>query len=365
MHLEVAARLRPYSHLPGTACVLPGSLYKLQIFPCLIQVYSLANFEPLLLKELHFELNGPIKDFTVQQDLEKGCINVWGHSLEGYFRYRLRAEEKGPGIELFVEKYPQDPIKITDEKKTHFVLVKDSLIVLSEKQVFKTYIPPSTERLSLGIHKSQDWELIKRRLDLKEVFPFWSRLGQIIPSTHSQNKGDRVYPFLEQCQEIIENKKIEALVPAFNNFFLAGFESLLSPRLRDTHYQGLLPDFSIKQDSLSPLLLLQEGAALIRKIFIQEETHLIHILPALPPQFHAGRFIHIKLKGGILHLEWTKKTIRRLMYYAEESQTLTFHFKHIKKFRLHESSQDKGKISYPNDPIETIKKCLYFFDNFN
>ncbi len=77
-------------------------------------------------------------------------------------------------------------------------------------------------------------------------------------------------------------------------------------------YQGLMP-LERSQGNVSPLAFLTEGARLIRNHFIEEEPNGIKILPALPPECHAGRLINVAIKGVNLDLEWSKKTIRRLI----------------------------------------------------
>lgn len=77
MHIEIAERLKPFSHFPGTSLILPGSAYQVQIFPCLIRIFHLRETFPVLITELTLNLQGPLQQFTVCNDLEKGRISVW------------------------------------------------------------------------------------------------------------------------------------------------------------------------------------------------------------------------------------------------------------------------------------------------
>lgn len=364
MHIEIAERLRPYSHTPGTTCVLPGSFYRLKIFPCLIQIHTLTHSEPVFLSQIHLDLIGPLKEFTVEQDLERGTVYVWGHTPQGFVRYRLTSEVSGTGIELYIEKAPKNSLKVIIDHNTHLLQSKDRLILLSELRDFIPFQAPTTERLSLGNNKSQDCDLIRRRMDLREIFPVWSRLGHLIPPIPKPELTEGTLDLLEKCQALIAHKKSDEVAQAFMNLFQSGFYGLFTPRLLDDQYQGLILGNKILQPTLSPLRLLIEGSHLIRELFIQQEKDNVSILPVLPPEFYSGRYLHIKIRGGLIHLEWTKKIIRRLIFFAEESQELTFHFRHVKKFRLRLGPQDKGRVVSCNHKLSIEKNCHYLFDNF-
>jgi hypothetical protein len=298
--ITIAQRLRPFSHVPGTKLLLPGSGNQLVIYPTLIVVDD---------QEISIPLTGPVDDFTVQLDLEKGCVKVWGHYKEGFLRYRIHATTDG-SYTIVTEKSPQD------------------IFPQSEKNLFQM---PHCERLSLGKDKSQDWDMVVRRKDLTEILPFWHRLGQLLPETPT-GKFD----------------------PDFLNLFQAGFEGLLSPRLKDTQHQGLsLPKMS------SPLALLTQGAQLIRSLFIIQKGDQLEILPNC--DFHQGRMIDISCGSlGTLDIEWTKKTLRRVVFHSKVNGEITFKFpKDLKTFRL-----TPGKKMSVDTPILVNEGITYLFDNF-
>src|ERR1700688_868586 len=95
MRIDIAQRLRPFSHVPGAACLLPKSRWQVQVFPTLLLFKNLQNGE-LLKWEL--DLKGPVRGFTVEQDLEKSHVRVFGHSPLGYVCYVIRREEEGIAI---------------------------------------------------------------------------------------------------------------------------------------------------------------------------------------------------------------------------------------------------------------------------
>lgn len=337
MQIKIAERLSPFSHLLGTFCVLPRSALRLQIFPALIIVDDLSHAEPKRIAEITVPVKGPIKEFTVQLDLEKGVIHVWGECLQGYFRYMIFAQ--------------QDPFQIG------FQLIKGLSYWspdLSKIQVgnYKN-LSVLTERLSLGNHKSQDWEGVKRRANLVEIFPSWLRLGQLVETPENVDDGGSA-TLLKACEI---SSKME-VYDSFLNLFKVAFEGILSPSLDDVHHQGW--DFTPPRHSLSPLILLSRGAKAIRSLFLRCHQNEIFVLPNLPPQFHCGRYLQVQCGDlGLLDLEWTKKMIRCMVFHAKKDIEINFHFpKEIKKFRLNGDE-------YQSEQLIAVKEGeTYVFDRF-
>lgn len=307
MSIKVAERLRPFSHLPGSSCLLPKSNLILQIFPSLIRFNDL--------QEIPLDLQGPVKGFTIVQDLEKGRICVHGKAVNGFFRYFISQEEKGVLIQF--DKYP---------------IEKENLFIFS----FSQKVCFSPERLSLGMHKAQNWELIRQRADLKEIFPLWLKLAHLIPeSNHGENS------LLEKCRDGILKKEKENVFHSFLNLFHVNFYGMLVPRLHDAEYQG----FSYLSSGIIPHFLLKEGAALIRSLFFQEKENKISLLPCLPPQCHSGRYLNLQTSFGFsFDMEWSKKSLKKLIIQSNSAQTLYLDFpKSLKSYRLRTSLKDKGK----------------------
>jgi hypothetical protein len=146
----------------------------------------------------------------------------------------------------------------------------------------------SRARLHLGCHKSQDWLLMKRRADLREFLPFWLRLGQNLPTSI-------------QGELIDMKEKLEA-------------------------EKWLIEQFSLRFASLSfktnELEWLKGSSQWIEKLFIRQEQDKLIILPCLPPQLHAGRFLGVSLDGFSVDIEWTKKKIRRLTLSPTKNQEI-------------------------------------------
>ncbi len=351
MRIAVAERLRPFSHIPGTCFLLPGSSLRFQAFPALLRIHDLAEKEPRFIAEIPLDVTGPVKDFTIMQDLEKGLLRIWGHTAKGFMRYRISARPESPeGFAIAMEKFPDDMTNHSEYGNAP-----------------STYIPPSIDRLSLGSQKAQDWNLMLRRRDLAEILPLWFRLGQLIPNA-AQSIAEGTAMLLQFCRKSIESQKRVEICSAFNDLFSAGFECGLSPRLIDEQHQGYhLPPLTIKNAAGgSPLSLLTEGASLIRQLFVQFQDLHIHVLPVLPPDFHCGRLIQTQCgTAGVMDLEWSKHLTRRMTFTAQIEGQLQFHFqKELRRFRLRRNQQDRGQTINCNEPIDVHAGESYYFDRF-
>lgn len=320
MKIKIAERLRPFSLTPGALCVIPGSCAILQAFPTLLKIDQY---------EWKMPLSGPVEGFTVQQDLEKNCVFIFGRAREGYFRLRIEASDGGFAIE--VEKGPLKSHRIDTE--TPFV----------EKFSF--------ERLSLGNHKAQDWDLIGRRADLKEILPLLFCLGQKIPLISPQ-------PLAGTARLLELPKERKYLPSALEAFVKAAFKGMLVPRLVDDQHQGLVPDEPAEGN---PFFLLQEGAKMIRSLFFKQNERRIALLPNLPIPFDAGRLIGLIAPGiGEFDLEWSKKSLRRVILRANTPGEVIFELPNeIKTFRV-----GKKKKFKRDEPLLVEPNQTYDLDRF-
>lgn len=361
MRLTIAERLRPFSHLPGTYCLLPASSLALKIFPALIILEDLQVGMPKQLVAIDLQIKGPLKNFLVIQDLEKGNVRVEGKSENGFIRYLCRIDSQ-KNFQIRIEKSPEEGIVSNFLNRT---LKSSDCIEIGCGEAIGFIQTDEKERLSLGCHKKQEWELIKRRLSMEEIFPLWFSLGQWIPSLPLiEKKG--MFHFLAECEEAIHAKKPEGILPVFEKLFLAGFEGIFVPHLHDSLHQGFAPTESNPNFEGSSLPLLTIGKELIRSLFIKEEKEGIHFLPALPPQFHSGRMTGIVIsKVGKIDFEWSKKLLRRIIFHSSETKEVNFHFQPaLKTFRLRESGELKGRRVKCGDFFLTTSNSIYYLDNF-
>ena len=387
MRLEITERLCPFSHLPGTSFVLPLSSLNLEVFPSLIRINDLNAPLPRFLADIALHVEGPVDDFTTIQDLEKGVLRVFGKSATGYFRYSIKAREVDQGIVVFVEKAPPEGLAfkckgqwISSQKEVgsqevgRWSLVKAGEEITfggkdsSEKDIHLDSLP-LLEKLFLGSHKHQDWELVQRRLSFTEIFPVWYSLGQVVSQSFS-NRLVGTALLLNECKHAIAANAPDKILDKFKKLFLSSFDGVLSPRLIDTNFQGIKyqgSDLTINPtEEASSLTLLVEGMKLIRSLFVQVTDETLHILPQLPPEFFCGQMIDIKCgKQGFLSIEWTKKSIRRMTFSALQNQKIAFTFSnHEKKCRVRSSFKDKGIVYVPSSQIDIIAGQNYWFDNF-
>lgn len=365
MSIEIAERLKPFSHVPGTSTILPGLGYQVQIFPCLIRVYHLKESTPVLLEEVEMGLTGPVEQFTVCNDLEKGRVSIGGKTADGWIRYHLVSAQQTKGVRLVADRVPVGGLKLRQKGIERVLQIHDDHDLIEESAAFTPYQLPLCDRLSLGNHKAQEGELIRRRLCLAEIFPLWHRLGQLVPVEQMQNCQGGTWALLDKCRQCVQHNKPEETEQAWIHLILAGFSSLFVPRLEDAEYQGLTQP--LNACTLSPLALLSEGARLIRQLFVQQEQEKVMILPHLLPSLPYGRLLQVPLEGGgWISLEWTKKVIRRLIIYAAQDQDLLLQFRsNVRSYRLYQHTKDKGTRQECSSLLSLKKNCHYLFDNFN
>lgn len=326
MRIRKDGRIEPFSHRPGVRLLLPGSHLECQVYPTRVVIGEC---------DWRLPIEGPVAGFTVQLDLEGGSVRVWGIAKSGPFRYRLRAGESDP---------------------TQFrMVVEKGELPVPDGSPISLFVPPKRmERLSLGSHKSQEWEAAVCRGDMAELFPAWLRLGQLLPPCETA-------PFpgslLEKCREGRE-------LDPFVHLFYAGFSDLLLPRLFDADWRGF---------SLSPLgegyrgsalPLLSEGARTIRSLFIDERGEELALLPRLPFRLHAGRFLDLEWRLGRLDMEWSRRRLRRLILRGEAAGSFDLKSADWRQCRLSSPSDLRGRLLLSGDPVSVGKGEILYLDRF-
>lgn len=299
---KIADRFRPFSHLPGTQFPLPFSTLGVQVFPAALVVLPESRWIPL-------KIEGPVLQFTATLDLEKGVITVLGQSQRGYFRYSLFS--KNGAVYFFQDKGE----------------------ALFEQLAKELPPPPSLERISFGSSKKLDWELVKRRRDLKEILPVWFRLGQMIPPQEFKQE-----PSLLQSGD-------------FETLFHAGFSGIFYPESTDITHSGLLLPPIGKGEN--PFVSLSEGYKKIRSWLIQEGESCA-ILPQAP--YPQGRAAYLKTAFGSVDFEWTKGRLRKVWIDCQKDSSFTFP-KSLKSCRLKGNRLDLKK------PL-VLTQGKYFLDRF-
>lgn len=329
MKITIAERLKPFSHTPGAACLIPGTCCKVEAYPTLIRLAGQL--------ELRLHLTGPVRDFTLEQHLEKNCVYLFGKAREGFYRLRLHGSEMG--IELLADKLPTQGLVVNGS----ILRQKDRLFFPMELGFF---LPQVWERLSLGVSKGQDWDLVLRRFDLKEILPVLFGLSQKIPY---QEFGP-----LKGAAKLLIGGDLEALCRA-------GFSNILIPRLFDDQYQGIAPEDSDGED---PSFLLQEAGRLVRSLFFRQERNCLELLPACP--FDAGRMTRLQASSiGEIDLEWASGTLRRAILRSSSSDPIFLVLqKGLRSFRVRTVQSGRGQRHVSSDPLFLEAGRTYYLDRF-
>jgi hypothetical protein len=356
-----AIRFRPFSHLPGTHALLPGSFLSCQVFPARLVLFDYSCPEPEAITEIFLEGFGPLEQFTVIQDLEKGHLEVSGFCKDGFLRYQIIPLESPRSFALrFVKVPPKCPCFLSahgrGEGKADIHETKEFYFLDNASREPK--VIAERERLFLGCTKAQDWSLVSRRLDIKEILPIWYWLAQSIPKIEQT----AVVPQLYRLAQAIREQKMHELPDFLLALFQVGFKDLLVPRLFDDSYLGFP---SVEGNAqCSPLLLLQNSWELIRQCFFVELPHHFYILPLTPPQFHSGMLCRLLTsQGHSVTIEWTKQVVRRVWIEGGREEVITFAFqKHLKRFRL---KSDEGVTQHSNfSEIALQKGKRFLLDHF-
>src|SRR5579862_7562439 len=115
--IDIAQRLRPFSHTPGTSSLIPKTSYAATVFPGRLELVCLES-------KKHIEITlpdlGPLKEFTLLLDLEKEHLVVFGSSSAGYVRYILYRQDNS--LVLYFDRLPKEGIELRiQDEKTHCI----------------------------------------------------------------------------------------------------------------------------------------------------------------------------------------------------------------------------------------------------
>jgi hypothetical protein len=320
--IRIGEKFAPFSHLPGTRVLVPGSDWVVQCFPALLRIEGRA--------EIPIALTGPVAEFTVQLDLEKNGVLIWGKAAQGYFKYRLTAEE--PGLVLTLERGPKEGVRFGDKTLSS----KEKVLIALGGQFYPCF---RTEKLSLGNFKSQNWDIIGRNYDLRDMIPPLFLLGQKVPSLTPAVGGTAV------------------LLPERLDLFVrAGLTGLLLPRLQDSDHHGI----GLQAGSGNPLSLLNNLYRAVRAFLIVEQNPVLEVLPHLPHSWDAGRTMGLVVEGlGTIDLEWSRRMVRRMIVRTERDSAPLFRFaKPIASFRLNGQRRESG------ESLSLQAGKTYLFDRF-
>lgn len=320
MQIAIKEQCKPFSHTPGAACLIPGTYAEAQAFPTLLKVAG---------HEVKLSCKGPVTGFTLELDLERHCVFVFGRAKSGYYKIRIEASDSGFHIHPERGEALEKPVHIQQEVD---------------------FIPKTAiERLSLGSHKEQNWDRIQG--DLKTAVPILFALGQKGPVLPSQPLTGTAL-FLQMPKERSE------VFNVLQAFFQTAFTKMLIPRLFDDQYQGIVPEGPIEGDRF---FLVQQGAKFIRSLFFEANERRLKLLPHLPIPFDCGKMTCVKVPGvGELDFEWSKKILRRAVLRVSTTGEILFDLqKEIKFFRINKKAKHKA-----TEPLLVQAGASYLLDRF-
>lgn len=351
MKIQIEQKYAPFSQSIGEVALIPMSDWSVKAFPARLEFFHPVN-ESFFVT---LDVEGPISHFILMQNQERGWIRVSYMTPKGHLSYRVFVREKT--IIFFVERCGVDGISMIYQGKKEHLFRKEEL---SFPALSSSLLKRNLEKMSFGNHKAQDWQMIKRRLQLDEILPIWFHLGQSYQAQKQSTFG--ISELLLRCEELLAKQDKIEIGKSLLTLFQAGFQGIFSPRLEDTDYQGLL---KTKDSTLSPLLVLKGGAEIIRRLLIDKCGDAYSILPCLPVELHAGRFIKVHEDNISFDLEWSKKMIRRVKIRVEETQECNLIFQsQIKSFRLRSSPREKGNRLLVGVPLLLKGGTHYFLDCF-
>lgn len=355
--VKIAKPFKAYSHTPGHKALLPGTSWYTRVYPAAFDLGCLDNREPL---SFFWNIKGPVSPFTVEQEFMSSCVRVYGDSPNGYFRFRLSAEEDS--IFLVVEKTPVEGLSLFTEEGTFLknLLQGDRLSLVSGVSLS---LNKDKEELFLGNNKKRDWDQIRKRKDLSEILPLWHFLGQDYSDSLEAQEGP-VVDLLKQVEKKIEVKD-RSVFDAFLAIYLAGFSAGLVPRACDEEKQGIVPLFPCLGEQKIPSFL-GRGASLIRFLFFKEKEDSFFVLPCLPTPCVFGKLLNLKTKNGCkVDLEWSKREMRNMRISSQNAKTLKLHFpSEVKEYRVRTSLKDKGYFIEKDEPLDINAGQTLFLDRF-
>ncbi len=287
--IRIQERLSPYSHTLCAQCLLPGTALVVDL-----------QFPKLFIGEVEIALPSTAGFFkvTLQQDLERNCVFVFS----SHFRMKIKAE---PGFfETLLSMKGMEP-----ERKQY--PLKDAV-----------HIQKISEKLSLGMQKAQDWDLVLRRFDLKEILPFLYSLAQ--------------------------------KTSAFVNDPVSRDLDVLKTHLRSAFQSMLVPQKSMDLQSI-----FQE----VRSWFFQEQENRQIFFSFCP--FPTGRMTNIQSNVGLIDLEWRKHIPRRMVIHSQKDASISLEFpQKIESFRFRCHPNEKGARHFVKDPFLLEAGKQYLLDCF-
>jgi len=220
MKIQIANIFCPFSKQDTSSCLIPNTSIGTKIFPTFLELFDVDNFQKT--EKIKWFLKGPILDFTTFLDIENEKIIISGKDQnKNYFRLFVYQENKK--IIILCKRANQNGIK-------YKILSNNKILTLKQNKKISIAIDGnfkindntkiSFEKLSFGVHKKQDIDLINRRLDFEEILPFIFLLGQKIPDNLNYKNAE--LPLLKNIDNLFKKNDKNNL----ENGFLIAYKQL-------------------------------------------------------------------------------------------------------------------------------------------
>lgn len=364
--IQITEKFRPFSTQPGVSIPFPLLQLVFVIYPSKIKIVD-HRAQQKVLMSLKLRFKTSCEKFAAFYDLLKHQIIVQCHLEEGFVQYTLAYDDKLKHFSMKLDRYFEEHLSFEVKRPGKTTIIrrrmtkKKPLVLFNDLDVEP---PKGLEVLFLGCHKKQDIHRIFARKDIKEYLPIWFLWGQYSPkpSSKAHKEGNRV--FLSHLEETLQRKEHHKITPYLNKIFSSSFSPMMIPYLEDFQHWGFyLP--RLTSSRISPWIILSELYILVRQFFIHSKGQDIYILPHLPPELVSGKLVKLREGNLTLHLEWSKKQIRRMIIFASKNTQVLLHFQNsVKRFRVRNSSRGSGHIHENNTEFEFKKNKRYFFDRF-
>ena len=350
MQIKIRQKFYVFSHKLGGSFLLLNSNYFVKIFPGLLEFVDLNTKKDFKI-QLFFE--GPIKNFTISQNLKNGEIKVSFQTKNGFLSYKIIKREE---FLIYFERVPSNKIELKFDK-IRKISSKDEILLPINPICDKK----PTEFLSFGIHKKPEIELIKRRENLLEILPLIFLYSQFFSDIKSACIRKKC--IVRELTNKIINREKKDLEQSFLNVLNAHFFEAFIPRVNDEDYQNIVP--FVDEKDANPLHILRKLFYIIKLILIEQKPDEIFILPCLLTSFHQGRALNIQTNIGSFDIEWSKKLLKKLIFRPSKDVKIKLNFQSkLKTYRLKTHLKEKGKIFKNKEIIFFEKNKTYFFDKF-
>lgn len=364
--IEVTEKFRPFSHQPGIQIPYPLLQLVFIVYPSKIKIVDWRADQKVLMT-LKFKFKSSCEKFTAFYDLHKNVIQIQSHLEEGYVEFTLKYDQRKKHFTLSLDRHQEEYLSFEVKRPQKTSVIRRRLTKKKPLILFKDLeakLPKGLEVLFLGCHKKQEVEKIFARKDLKEFLPLWFLWGQTSPVKTSRSQKEGTLTFLSHIQEKLDKKEHDQLGPYLKKMMSSSFAPMMVPYLEDFKHWGFhLP--RLTSSRVSPWLILSEIYQMTRKFFISQKGHDLYVLPHLPKELPSGRLIRVREKSLTIHLEWTKKRIRRMIIFASKNTDVVMHFQNnVKQFRLKTSHSGSGRALQNHCELQLKKNKTYYFDRF-